>query len=98
MEWMSPMDASFLHIEGPNNPMHIGGVSIFEGPPPAYERLEEMVAALLGAESADVRTSVTSSKITSYTRQPAKVRAIARSASGRRPGNAIRTASRSRFL
>ena len=32
MDWMSPMDASFLHIEGPNNPMHIGGVSIFEGP------------------------------------------------------------------
>lgn len=44
MDWMSPMDASFLHIEGPNNPMHIGGVSIFEGPPPGFERLEEMVA------------------------------------------------------
>ena len=25
MEWMSPTDASFLHIEGPNTPMHIGG-------------------------------------------------------------------------
>jgi WS/DGAT/MGAT family acyltransferase len=47
MEWMSPMDASFLHIEGPNNPMHIGGVSIFEGPAPPFERLEEMVAAKL---------------------------------------------------
>jgi len=44
---MSPMDASFLHIEGPNNPMHIGGVSIFEGPPPPFERLEEMVAGKL---------------------------------------------------
>ena len=44
MEWMSPMDASFLHIEGPNNPMHIGGVSIFEGPAPPFERLDEMVA------------------------------------------------------
>ena len=44
MEWMSPMDASFLHIEGPNNPMHIGGVSIFEGPAPPFERLEQMVA------------------------------------------------------
>jgi hypothetical protein len=22
MERMSPMDASFLHIDGPNNPMH----------------------------------------------------------------------------
>jgi diacylglycerol O-acyltransferase / wax synthase len=47
MEWMSPMDASFLHIEGPNNPMHIGGVSIFEGPVPPFERLEEMVAGKL---------------------------------------------------
>ena len=41
------MDASFLHIEGPNNPMHIGGVSIFEGPAPPFERLEEMVAGKL---------------------------------------------------
>src|SRR5579859_2698903 len=49
MEWMSPQDASFLHIEGPNNPMHIGGVSIFEGPAPPFERLEEMVAAKLDA-------------------------------------------------
>jgi WS/DGAT/MGAT family acyltransferase len=48
MDWMSPMDASFLHIEGPNNPMHIGGVSIFEGPAPPFERLQEMVAGKLG--------------------------------------------------
>jgi WS/DGAT/MGAT family acyltransferase len=47
MDWMSPMDASFLHIEGPNNPMHIGGVSIFEGPAPPFERLEQMVAGKL---------------------------------------------------
>jgi diacylglycerol O-acyltransferase / wax synthase len=47
MDWMSPMDASFLHIEGPNNPMHIGGLSIFEGPPPPFEHLEEMVASKL---------------------------------------------------
>lgn len=49
MEWMSSMDASFLHIEGPNNPMHIGGVSIFEGPAPPFERLEEMVDSKLDA-------------------------------------------------
>ena len=48
MDWMSPTDASFLHLEGPVNPMHIGGVSIFEGPPPPFERLEEMVAGKLG--------------------------------------------------
>src|SRR6202521_4705121 len=47
MDWMSPMDASFLHIEGPMNPMHIGGVSIFEGPAPPFERLEEMMAGQL---------------------------------------------------
>ena len=49
MEWMSPQDASFLHIEGANTPMHIGGVSIFEGPAPPFERLEEMVAGKLDA-------------------------------------------------
>src|SRR3954462_1815895 len=48
MDWMSPMDASFLHIEGPMNPMHIGGVSIFEGPAPPFDALEEMVAGKLG--------------------------------------------------
>src|SRR5246127_3865585 len=49
MEWMSPTDASFLHIEGPNTPMHIGGVSIFEGPAPPFARLEEMVLSKLDA-------------------------------------------------
>ena len=48
MDWMSPMDASFLHLEGAMNPMHIGGVSIFEGPAPPFEQLEEMVAGKLG--------------------------------------------------
>src|SRR3954468_7317795 len=48
MDWMSPMDASFLHIEGPMNPMHIGGVSIFEGPAPPFEELERMVSSKLG--------------------------------------------------
>jgi diacylglycerol O-acyltransferase len=47
MDWMSPMDASFLHLEGPANPMHIGGVSIFEGPAPPFEQLEEMVEGKL---------------------------------------------------
>ncbi len=47
MEWMSPMDASFLHIEGPMHPMHVGGVSIFEGPAPPFARFEETVAGKL---------------------------------------------------
>jgi diacylglycerol O-acyltransferase len=48
MEPMSSLDASFLHMEDRNKHMHIGGVSIFEGPPPPFERLEEMVAGKLG--------------------------------------------------
>jgi WS/DGAT/MGAT family acyltransferase len=48
MEWMSAIDASFLHVEGPNSPMHIGGVSIFAGPPPEFDELRRMVAGKLG--------------------------------------------------
>src|SRR5947208_991306 len=47
-EPMSSLDASFLHMEDRNKHMHIGGVSIFEGPPPEFERLEEMVSGKLG--------------------------------------------------
>jgi len=47
-EPMSSLDASFLHMEDRNKHMHIGGVSIFEGPPPEFERLEEMVGGKLG--------------------------------------------------
>jgi diacylglycerol O-acyltransferase / wax synthase len=47
MDWMSPMDASFLHIERPTNAMHIGGVSIFEGPAPPFDQFEGMVAGKL---------------------------------------------------
>ena len=48
MEWMSPIDSSFLHIENGTTPMHIGGVSIFEGPPPPFEQLRAMVEGKLG--------------------------------------------------
>jgi diacylglycerol O-acyltransferase len=48
MEWMSPIDSSFLHIENGTTPMHIGGVSIFEGPPPPFADLRAMVAGKLG--------------------------------------------------
>jgi hypothetical protein len=47
MEWMSPIDSSFLHIENDTTPMHIGGVSIFEGPPPPFDDLRAMVAGKL---------------------------------------------------
>jgi WS/DGAT/MGAT family acyltransferase len=41
---MSVTDASFLHIEGDSSPMHVGGVSIFEGPPPDLARFQKSVA------------------------------------------------------
>jgi diacylglycerol O-acyltransferase / wax synthase len=47
MEWMSAIDSSFLHVENDTTPMHIGGVSIFEGPPPPFEDLRDMVAGKL---------------------------------------------------
>src|SRR5439155_24502469 len=47
MNRMSPLDASFLHVEDDVNHMHIGSVGIFEGPPPASFDLEAMVAAKL---------------------------------------------------
>ncbi|HEY5390071.1 MAG TPA: wax ester/triacylglycerol synthase family O-acyltransferase [Solirubrobacteraceae bacterium] len=47
MEWMSPMDSSFLHIENATTPMHIGAVSIFAGPPPPFADLRAMVEGKL---------------------------------------------------
>jgi diacylglycerol O-acyltransferase / wax synthase len=44
---MSPIDSSFLHVENNTTPMHIGGVSIFEGPPPLFVDLRAMVAGKL---------------------------------------------------
>jgi diacylglycerol O-acyltransferase len=47
MEWMSAIDSSFLHIENDVTPMHIGGVSLFEGPPPPFADFKAMVAGKL---------------------------------------------------
>jgi WS/DGAT/MGAT family acyltransferase len=47
MESMSAIDSSFLHVENDTTPMHIGGVSIFEGPPPPFTDLRAMVAGKL---------------------------------------------------
>lgn len=47
MEPMSSIDASFLHIENDTTPMHIGGVSTFEGPAPPFEQLQEMIEGKL---------------------------------------------------
>jgi WS/DGAT/MGAT family acyltransferase len=47
VELMSALDASFLHLETANTPMHLGWVGIFEGPPPAWEELVALVEANL---------------------------------------------------
>ena len=36
MERMSATDAGFFYAEGANTPMHVGSVSVFEGPAPTY--------------------------------------------------------------
>jgi diacylglycerol O-acyltransferase / wax synthase len=47
MDRLSPLDASFLHIENDVNHMHIGSVGIFEGPPPTYDELISTVGGRL---------------------------------------------------
>lgn len=44
---MSPLDASFLHIEDNVSHMHIGSIGIFEGPVPAYDDVVAMVTGKL---------------------------------------------------
>jgi WS/DGAT/MGAT family acyltransferase len=45
MERMSSTDAGFFYAEGPNTPMHVGSVSVFDGPAPSYG---DVVRLLLG--------------------------------------------------
>src|SRR4051794_41534291 len=40
---LSPVDASFLAQEKDAAHMHVGGVMIFEGPPPSYDEFAEQV-------------------------------------------------------
>ena len=47
MDRMSPLDATFLHIEGEVNHMHIGSVAIFDGPPPAHDDVLAMIRGKL---------------------------------------------------
>jgi diacylglycerol O-acyltransferase / wax synthase len=44
---LSAVDASFLHQEGSNAHMHVGAVTIFEGPPPAYDEFLHHVRSRL---------------------------------------------------
>src|SRR5438270_500853 len=47
MQRMSAQDASFLHVESDDRPMHVGGVSIFEGPPPPFAEVMAMIEGKL---------------------------------------------------
>ncbi len=47
MQTMSPMDASFLHIEDGVSHMHIGSVGLFEGPVPAPDAVSSAIAGQL---------------------------------------------------
>ncbi len=47
LERLSSIDASFLSNESHSSHMHIGGILIFEGPPPAYTDLVEHVRGRL---------------------------------------------------
>lgn len=47
MDHLGPLEASFLHLEGPTSPMHIGSVGTFEGPPPDYDDLVAYIASRL---------------------------------------------------
>src|SRR3954454_14046022 len=44
---MSPLDASFLHVEDAVSHMHIGSVALFEGPPPSHADVLAAIAAKL---------------------------------------------------
>jgi len=47
MHRMSPLDASFMHIEDDVSHMHIGSAAIFEGPPPSHEEILSAIRAKL---------------------------------------------------
>ena len=47
MDRMSPLDASFLHIENDVSHMHIASVGIFEGPQPPFPDIMTMVESKL---------------------------------------------------
>ena len=47
LERLDVLDEFFLHLEGPNTPMHVGGVTVFDGPPPDYDEVLDMVASRL---------------------------------------------------
>src|ERR671937_256397 len=49
MDRLTPIDASFLHQEREASHMHVGGVVIFEGPPPSYQELVDHLISRVGS-------------------------------------------------
>jgi WS/DGAT/MGAT family acyltransferase len=47
VERLSRLDASFLYLEEPGTPMHVGGVLVLEAPPGGVDALAELVEARL---------------------------------------------------
>ena len=47
IERMSPLDASFLHIEDDVSHMHIASIGIFEGPEPPFNAIVAMIDSKL---------------------------------------------------
>jgi WS/DGAT/MGAT family acyltransferase len=43
LDRLTPVDASFLHQEGASSHMHVGGLTIVEGPPPPMEEFLEQI-------------------------------------------------------
>jgi len=48
MDRLSALDASFIHQEKGSAHMHVGALTIFEGPPPSYREYLEQVESRLG--------------------------------------------------
>ena len=44
---LSPLDVSFLHLEDESSHMHVASVMLFDGEPPAYDDLIEMIESRL---------------------------------------------------
>jgi diacylglycerol O-acyltransferase len=43
LDRLTAVDASFLHQEGPNSHMHVGGLTLLEGLPPSHEEFLEQI-------------------------------------------------------
>lgn len=47
MDRLGPVDTAFYHLESPTTPMHVGSVSVMEGPAPSGDELAELLIAKL---------------------------------------------------